>query len=399
MPSPPRSPSVEDDLRTRPPPARDHSPSAALVLTGRIASARAPAAAADRTFALVGSLQSELGCPDDWQPELRRDRPRADGHGRRLRRRVRRCPAGSYEYKVAVNDAWDETYGPERRRRQHPAHRRRARRRSASSSTTRPHRVGVEVVSLRGGLHAPTTTRSSPRPSARPGSDEQFYFVMTDRFANGDAVERHGGHRRRPPRARVRPDRQGLLQRRRHRGSAREPRLHRGSRHDRDLADAELQEPAGAGHRRRTPAPATTATGSPTSRRSTRTSAPTPSSRRSSTTPTPRASRSTSTSSRTTPPTSSRTQEGQYAYVDKTTSPYTRRRRHGVRPRRRTRAPTPSRRSTPRPRSRTRPVVAAADRTSRCPAWLNDPTLYHNRGDSTWAGESVTYGDFSGSTT
>lgn len=30
------------------------------------------------------------------------------------------------------------------------------------------------------------------------------------------------------------------------------------------------------------------------------------------------------------------------------------------------------------------------------PSWLNDPTLYHNRGDSTWEGESTTYGDFSG---
>ncbi|MFE6507228.1 pullulanase-type alpha-1,6-glucosidase [Nocardioides sp. NPDC057767] len=30
------------------------------------------------------------------------------------------------------------------------------------------------------------------------------------------------------------------------------------------------------------------------------------------------------------------------------------------------------------------------------PAWLNDTTLYHNRGDSTWEGESTTYGDFSG---
>ncbi|MFG3201952.1 pullulanase-type alpha-1,6-glucosidase [Streptomyces sp. NPDC048192] len=36
-----------------------------------------------------------------------------------------------------------------------------------------------------------------------------------------------------------------------------------------------------------------------------------------------------------------------------------------------------------------------ADR-SKVPAWLNDPTMYHNRGDSTFAGESATYGDFSG---
>ncbi|SEG10522.1 alpha-1,6-glucosidases, pullulanase-type [Thermomonospora echinospora] len=30
------------------------------------------------------------------------------------------------------------------------------------------------------------------------------------------------------------------------------------------------------------------------------------------------------------------------------------------------------------------------------PSWLNDPTMYHNRGDSTFAGESSEYGDFFG---
>ena len=33
---------------------------------------------------------------------------------------------------------------------------------------------------------------------------------------------------------------------------------------------------------------------------------------------------------------------------------------------------------------------------TKVPAWLNDPTMYHNRGDSTYAGESTGYGDFSG---
>ncbi|WP_245769325.1 pullulanase-type alpha-1,6-glucosidase [Streptomyces indicus] len=40
------------------------------------------------------------------------------------------------------------------------------------------------------------------------------------------------------------------------------------------------------------------------------------------------------------------------------------------------------------------PVVKPGER--KVPAWLNDPTLYHNRGDSTFAGESSTQGDFSG---
>ncbi|MFF4650629.1 pullulanase-type alpha-1,6-glucosidase [Streptomyces sp. NPDC001380] len=39
---------------------------------------------------------------------------------------------------------------------------------------------------------------------------------------------------------------------------------------------------------------------------------------------------------------------------------------------------------------------SAADAKAKTPSWLNDPTVYHNRGDSTFAGESSTEGDFSG---
>lgn len=35
-----------------------------------------------------------------------------------------------------------------------------------------------------------------------------------------------------------------------------------------------------------------------------------------------------------------------------------------------------------------------ADRTAKVPAWLNDPTMYHNRGTSTFSGENSEYGDF-----
>ncbi len=42
------------------------------------------------------------------------------------------------------------------------------------------------------------------------------------------------------------------------------------------------------------------------------------------------------------------------------------------------------------------PYVPAAERTVKVPAWLNDPIYYHNRGDSTFADESSTTGDFSG---
>ena len=42
------------------------------------------------------------------------------------------------------------------------------------------------------------------------------------------------------------------------------------------------------------------------------------------------------------------------------------------------------------------PVVRPEERTVKVPAWLNDVTLYHNRGNSHWIGESSVYGDFSG---
>ncbi|MCX2179472.1 pullulanase-type alpha-1,6-glucosidase [Streptomyces sp. SKN60] len=40
--------------------------------------------------------------------------------------------------------------------------------------------------------------------------------------------------------------------------------------------------------------------------------------------------------------------------------------------------------------------VQKTETGTKVPAWLNDPTMYHNRGDSTWAGESAEYGDFVG---
>ncbi|HET6942685.1 MAG TPA: alpha-amylase family glycosyl hydrolase [Sphingomicrobium sp.] len=40
--------------------------------------------------------------------------------------------------------------------------------------------------------------------------------------------------------------------------------------------------------------------------------------------------------------------------------------------------------------------VPAAERNVKVPAWLNDPIYYHNRGNSTFRGESSTMGDFFG---
>jgi neopullulanase len=42
------------------------------------------------------------------------------------------------------------------------------------------------------------------------------------------------------------------------------------------------------------------------------------------------------------------------------------------------------------------PFVPEAEKNVKVPAWLNDIRYYHNRGNSYWKGESVVYGDFVG---
>ena len=59
---------------------------------------------------VAGSLQSELGCPDDWQPGCAATHLVFDASDGRWRREFT-LPAGTYEWKVAVNDSWNENFG------------------------------------------------------------------------------------------------------------------------------------------------------------------------------------------------------------------------------------------------------------------------------------------------
>ena len=209
-------------------------------------------------------------------------------------------PAGDYEFKVAARRGLGRRAIPagnvavHRRRRQHGhVHLRlghqRCHRRHRPGGTAEP---GDELL---------------VRPPVRvDAQDNVFYFVMPDRFDNGDPGNDAGGDLvRRSARQRLRPDRQGLLPRRRPRRADRPAALPRRARRQRDLADPAVHQPVGAGrrHDRAAPAPATTATGRSTTPRSTPTSAPTPRCSSSSPTPTRSASTSTSTSSPTTPAT------------------------------------------------------------------------------------------------
>ncbi len=87
----------------------------AAAVTGTVVGIPSQQAAAHHTpqpsvVAVAGSHNSEMGCPGDWQPDCAQahlTRDAADG----VWKGTFTVPAGPYEYKAALNNAWDENYG------------------------------------------------------------------------------------------------------------------------------------------------------------------------------------------------------------------------------------------------------------------------------------------------
>ena len=301
-------------------------------------------------------------------------------------------PAGSYEYKVAVNDAWDESYGLNGGGDNIPLT-------VAGPSTLRfvfddtTHRVGVEVKSLRAGYTADDDALVAA-PVRQPGSQEQFYFVMTDRFANGDASNDEGGLTGDRLATGFDPtdkgfynggDIAGLRQKLDYIDGLgttaiwltpsfkNKPVQGDGANasagyHGYWITDftqidphlgtnAELEAFIEEAHAKDIKVYFDIITNHTADVID--------------------------------------YAEGQYSYIDKATSPYTDAAGTAFDPA--TYAGTDSFPALdPATSFPYTPKIAAGDEDAKMPAWLNDPTLYHNRGNSTWTGESVTYGDFDG---
>ena len=60
---------------------------------------------------VAGSLQSEAGCPADWDPACATTHLAYDANDDVWQGTFNNLPAGDYEYKAALNDAWTENYG------------------------------------------------------------------------------------------------------------------------------------------------------------------------------------------------------------------------------------------------------------------------------------------------
>ncbi|HEV8688242.1 MAG TPA: alpha-amylase family glycosyl hydrolase [Gaiellaceae bacterium] len=82
-------------------------PLIALVLVQSAAASHTPA---PTSVTIAGSLQSELGCPGDWQPGCTATHLANDGNDD-VWQGTFTVPAGNWEYKAPLNDSWGENYG------------------------------------------------------------------------------------------------------------------------------------------------------------------------------------------------------------------------------------------------------------------------------------------------
>ena len=79
----------------------------ALLLVAAASASHTPNPA---SVTIAGSLQSELGCSADWQPDCALTHLSYDA-GDDVWQGTFNLPAGDYEYKAALNNGWDENYG------------------------------------------------------------------------------------------------------------------------------------------------------------------------------------------------------------------------------------------------------------------------------------------------
>jgi len=137
----------------------------------------------------AGSFQSELGCPDDWQPWcLRSWLQDIDGDGVYVFQ-TSAIPPGGYEFKVALYEAWDTSYPGANV----PFSVSNAGDIVQFSYDISDNSVDITVTPAGGGEVPPEIAALVTAPARNPIQDDVFYFVMPDRFSNGSNGNDTGG--------------------------------------------------------------------------------------------------------------------------------------------------------------------------------------------------------------
>lgn len=142
---------------------------------------------------LMGSLMSELGCASDWSESCTATDLEPAAGDPSLFAKTFTVPAGTYEYKVRLNGSWSENYGADGKADganiplvlEGPAQ-------LLFTYDHDTHLVRFTPQDLAGGTTAADAALAGD--SLREAlTRERFYFVMADRFANGSTANDTGG--------------------------------------------------------------------------------------------------------------------------------------------------------------------------------------------------------------
>ena len=151
-----------------------------------------PATAADlTTVTLAGNLQQAIGCTDNWQPTCEDSVLEEVSPG--VYENTFTLPAGTYEYKVVFDGSWEAGGYP------------------GDGQPNRPLTIGgdtelkftymtktddraerLAVTPVLEGDYTDADNALVQKPVRQPGSDENFYFVIADRFNDGDPSNNYG---------------------------------------------------------------------------------------------------------------------------------------------------------------------------------------------------------------
>ncbi len=135
-----------------------------------------------------GSFQSELGCPGDWQPDcLRSWLQDLDGDGL-YAFSTAAIPPGDYEAKVTINESWDENYGQNG----DPNGANIAFSVAGDVTVTFQYDAVSHILTITSGGLEPGDELLVRPPVRVEAANDVFYFVLPDRFSNGDPTNDEG---------------------------------------------------------------------------------------------------------------------------------------------------------------------------------------------------------------
>ncbi|MCL6422227.1 pullulanase-type alpha-1,6-glucosidase [Brachybacterium sp. JHP9] len=167
--------------------------SAALVgAAGLLSAAPLASALGPGSVVLAGSLQSELGCDIDWSTDCAATELKATGT-EGIYAATFTVPAGQHEVKAVVGGSWDTAYGIDGGADNIPLSLA-GPAQVAFQFDASSHRLSIALPEQAdtGGYTAADDALATA-PFRHPGGGENFYFVLTDRFADGDPANNTGG--------------------------------------------------------------------------------------------------------------------------------------------------------------------------------------------------------------